>query len=83
MASYVKHVECLQCSNSRSFVHHTETSQRLISQVEARRLHRRAVLSCSRCASTSLILAWTDALPDGPAGVTPRRRTRRARPTAA
>ena len=83
MASYVKQVECLQCSNSRGFVHHTETNQRLISQVEASRLHRQAALSCGRCGCTSLILAWADAIADAPAGATPRRRARRDRPTAA
>ena len=80
MGRYERQVECLSCSNCRSFVHLTETSQRLISPVEAALLYRQAVLTCGRCGSTSLILTWTDAMPYAPTGLKSRRRSRLASP---
>jgi hypothetical protein len=75
MANYVQQVDCPQSSNHRSFVHHTEASQRRISQGEVRRLDRKAVNTCDRRGSASLILRWSDAVPFASTG--PARRARR------
>ncbi|MDB5058389.1 MAG: hypothetical protein JWO59_1861 [Chloroflexi bacterium] len=72
MANYVQQVECLQCFNYRSFVHHTEASQRRISQGEVRRLDRKAVITCDRCGTASLILGWSDAVLFASAGLARR-----------
>jgi hypothetical protein len=77
MTIYIRQIECLNCSNYRGFVHHTEAGQRLISQEEVRDLYRRAVLTCGRCGSASLILGWTDPVPYLPPDTVLRRRRRR------
>jgi hypothetical protein len=62
MASFARQLECLKCSQTRSFVHHTETSQRLISQAEALALPRDAIVTCGRCGSATVHCGWGDAL---------------------
>jgi hypothetical protein len=74
MASYTRQLECLNCSQTRSFVYHTETAQRLLSQAEAAKLPRGARLTCGRCGSTSVLVSWGDAAPYALHGRTPRRR---------
>jgi hypothetical protein len=74
MAIYTRQLECLNCSQTRSFVHHTETAQRLISQTEALALPRKAVLTCGRCGSASVLSGWGDGLPYATRGRLPRRR---------
>jgi hypothetical protein len=83
MAIYVQQIECLHCSNCRSFIQHTDGGQRRISQEDARLLGRRATLSCGRCGSTSLILGWTDYFAHLPTNPAPRRRRRRGAMAAA
>jgi len=76
MAAYVEQLECLQCSQSRSFILHGEREQRILAQAEAARVAGRAALTCARCGSGSLIHSWTDAMPYAVAGTAPRRRPR-------
>jgi hypothetical protein len=80
---YERQIECLSCSNSRGFVHHTETSSVPVSQAEALNLPSRAVLTCGRCGSTSLIRSWGDATPYATKGYVGRRRRRTAAQVAA
>ena len=61
--AYVEQLECLQCSQSRSFVLHGLHGQRMLGQAEAARLSRSAVLTCARCGSSSLIRGWADGAP--------------------
>lgn len=77
MVMYARQVECLSCSNSRNFVHHDETSSRLISQAEVAALPKDAMLSCGRCGSFSLISCWGDAVPYATTGYVGRRRRRK------
>jgi hypothetical protein len=63
MASLGRHLECLNCGQSRSFVHHTERAQRRVSQAEALALPRQAVVTCGRCGSASVLYGWGDGLP--------------------
>ncbi|HXT37955.1 MAG TPA: hypothetical protein VN837_20460 [Chloroflexota bacterium] len=58
MRGFTRRVECVHCANSRSFIQHGETSQRLIGQDEAGTLSHTAVLSCGRCGSFSLLSWW-------------------------
>ncbi len=74
MANYTRQLECLNCSQSRSFVHHTETAQHLLSQVEAAKLPRGARITCGRCGSTSVLCSWGEAAPYASIGRVPRRR---------
>ncbi len=77
MPAYIRQVECLACSNSRSFVHHQEGGQSMLSQLEACNLPRGAVITCGRCGSSSLVRAWGDATPYATTGYVARRRRRR------
>jgi hypothetical protein len=80
MTGYVEQLECLHCSQSRSFVLHGDREQRVLGQVEAARIARQTrhgVLTCARCGSSSLIRCWADALPYASTGI-PRRRRRTA-----
>ena len=74
MASFTRQLECLNCSQTRSFVHHTETTQRLLSQAEALALPRNAMVTCGRCGSASVLYGWGDALPYATRGRLPRRK---------
>jgi hypothetical protein len=74
MASVTRQLECLNCSQTRSFVHHTETSQRLLSQAEALALPRDAVVTCGRCGSASVLYGWGNAMPYATRGHAPGRR---------
>jgi hypothetical protein len=74
MASFTRQLECLNCSQTRSFVHHTDTAQRRISQAEALTLPRHAVVTCGRCGSASVLYGWGDSLPYATRGRLPRRR---------
>ncbi len=76
MGAFVRQLECLNCSQSRSFVLHDDREQRTIGQAEAASIARRGVLTCGRCGSSSLILSWTDAVPYATTGRTPRPRRR-------
>ena len=82
MGSYREQLECLQCSQSRSFVLHGEREQRIVAQEDAIRVARRGVLICGRCGRSSLIRSWTDDLPSTTTGRT-RRRKARIRPDRA
>lgn len=83
MPAYVRQLECLSCSNSRSFVHHTEATQQMISQAEAILLAKTEVITCGRCGSTSLVRCWGDATPYATTGYVGRRRRRRSAAAAA
>lgn len=76
MGAYARQLECLNCSQSRSFVLHDDREQRTIDQAEAANIAKRAVLTCGRCGSSSLILSWTDAMPYATTGRIPRQRRR-------
>ena len=77
MAAYVRQLECLPCSQNRSFVLHTEAGPRLLSQADLQGLDRSVVLTCARCGGTSLLSSWTDAAPYATWGSVRRRRARR------
>jgi hypothetical protein len=82
MRGYTEQLECLHCSHSRSFVLHGDREQRILGQTEAVRIAkqtRRAVLTCARCGSSSLVRCWADAMPYATAGI-PRRRRKSALP---
>ena len=83
MPAYVRQLECLSCSNSRTFVHHTEAGQTILSQVEAGALPKSAVVTCGRCGSSSLVCCWGDATPYATTGYVGRRRRRRSATAAA
>ena len=74
MAIYTRQLECLNCSHTRSFVHHTEMSQRMLSQAEALRLPRNATVTCGRCGSANVLRSWGDSAPYASHGLVPRRR---------
>lgn len=76
MASYSLQLECLACSNRRTFVHHSDAGQRMLNQTELTGLPRNAPMTCGRCGSTSLIRSWADATPFATAAYTGRRRRR-------
>lgn len=74
----IRQVECLHCSNSRSFVMHNEATQRLISQADLHVWPVGARFTCARCGSASLINSWSDGMPYAPermrpSGQVPRR----------
>jgi hypothetical protein len=77
MASLIRQLECLHCSQNRHFVVHTETAQRVLTQAELRDLPRGARLTCARCGSSSLISVWSDGSPYAAPSSVPRRRRRR------
>ena len=77
MGAYVEQLECLNCSQSRSFVLHGDREQRILGQAEAARaarVARRGALTCARCGGSNLIRSWGDAVPYATTGVTRRRR---------
>jgi hypothetical protein len=74
MAMFTRQLECLNCSHARSFVHHTETTQHLLSQAEALTLPRGATVTCGRCGSASVLCSWRDGAPYATRGLAPRRR---------
>jgi hypothetical protein len=76
--AYIRQLECLSCSNSRSFVLHDDTTQRMISQAEVAVLPRNAMITCGRCGSSSLVRCWGDATPYATTGYVGRRRRRRS-----
>ena len=79
MGAYIEQLECLNCSQSRSFVLHGDREQRVLGQAEAAREAKQGgrALTCARCGSGSLIRGWTDAMPFASSGK-PRRRRRTA-----
>jgi hypothetical protein len=83
MAGYTRLLECLSCSNNRSFVRHGETEQQMLSQAEAAALPRGTFITCGRCGSSSLITVWGDAIPYATTGYVGRRRRRRSSKNAA
>ncbi len=74
MAAYVEQLECLNCSQSRSFVLHGDREQRLVGQAEAVGITKRSVLTCARCGGRNLIRGWTDAVPYATSGRPLRKR---------
>jgi hypothetical protein len=74
MAVFTRQLECLNCSHTRSFVHHTETSQRMLTQAESLRLPRGATVTCGRCGSASVLQGWGDDAPYASRGFVPRQR---------
>jgi hypothetical protein len=77
VGGYTRQLECMSCSNSRGFMHYTETSSMPLSQGEALAMPPRSVIACARCGSTSLIRSWGDGIPYATAGYVGRRRRRR------
>jgi hypothetical protein len=76
MEPQTRQLECLSCSNIRTFVHVADDSTRQIGQAEAVALPWGATIKCARCGSTSLIHGWNDAIPDA----SPDELRRRGRP---
>jgi hypothetical protein len=76
MIGYREQLECLNCSQSQRFVLYGDREQRILDQAEALSVGKRAVLTCARCGSRSLISGWTDTAPYAPPGTTTRRRRR-------
>jgi hypothetical protein len=77
MGAYVEQLECLNCSQSRSFVLHGDREQRILGRTEAACLSRgirRGLLLCARCGSSSLIRGWGDATPYATVRMPRRRR---------
>ncbi len=81
MGSYMRQIECLNCSNCRAFVYHTDTSSMPVTQAQALTLPPGPMLTCGRCGSTSLIRTWGDATPYATRGYVGRRRRRRSADT--
>ena len=79
MAGYTRQLECLSCSNNRSFLWHSETGQQVLSQAETVALPRGSYLTCGRCGSTSLLAVWGDAIPYATTGYVGRRRRRKSK----
>lgn len=73
MGAYVAQLECLNCSQSRSFVLHGEREQRIVGQTEAVLATGRQVLTCARCGSRNLIRGWGDSVPYATSGIVRRR----------
>jgi len=63
MSSMTRQLECLSCSNTRTFVHHTTAGEHRVDQATVTALPRRAVLTCGRCGSVSLVAGWGDSFP--------------------
>lgn len=63
MRRFTRQVECPQCANSRVFVQHGDTSQRLIGRDTVGVLSGSATLSCGCCGSFNLVTYWVDAAP--------------------
>jgi hypothetical protein len=74
MGAYVEQLECLNCSQSRSFMLHGDREQRLVGQAEAVALGKRGVLTCARCGGRNLIRGWTDSVPFAVIGRPTRKR---------
>jgi hypothetical protein len=74
MGAYVEQLECLNCSQSRSFMLHGDREQRLIGQAEAVAIRKRGVLTCARCGGRNLIRGWTDSVPFATIGRPVRKR---------
>jgi hypothetical protein len=74
MSSLIRQLECLNCSNKRNFMQHTAAGEHGITQAEAAALPGRAILTCGRCGSPSLVMGWDDAFPyRAPETIFPRR----------
>jgi hypothetical protein len=78
MGAYVELLECLHCSQSRSFVLHGDLERRIVGQAETVWEARRGVLTYARCGS-SLIRGLGDAVPHATTGGTRRRSSQRAK----
>lgn len=63
MSYLIRKLECLNCSNDRSFIFHTVAGERRITQLEAAALTGRLGISCGRCGGTSVIAGWGDSFP--------------------
>ena len=77
MSLYAQQIECLSCSNSRTFLHHKDSTSAPVGQMEALDLPRGSVLTCGRCGSTSLLRVWCDGIPYAATGYQGRKRVRR------
>ena len=77
MAPEIRQLECLHCSHNRSFMVHTGTAQRLLTQADLRDLPRGVHLTCGRCGSASHISVWSEGTPYATPGIVPRRGRRR------
>ena len=75
MSYLIRKLECLNCSNDRSFIFHTVAGERRITQMEAAALTGRLGICCGRCGGTSVIAGWGDSFPyRAPETIVPRRR---------
>ena len=75
MSCLIRKLECLNCSNDRSFVFHTLAGEHRITQLEAAALAGCTGISCGRCGGTSVIAGWGDSFPyRAPETILPRRR---------
>jgi hypothetical protein len=63
MGDLVQQLECLSCSNKRSFVQQTPAGPRNLSQAEVAVLPIHSKVTCARCGGTSLVVCWGDAFP--------------------
>jgi len=75
MSNLIRNLECLNCSNDRSFIFHTLAGEHHFTQLEAAALPGRMTISCGRCGGTSVIAGWGDSFPyRAPETILPRRR---------
>ena len=83
MGDLVRQLECLSCSNKRSFLQQTPAGPRNISQTEVAALPKHAVVACGRCGGTNLIVCWDDGYPYRAPDTIQRRRRRSVVPAGA
>jgi cytochrome c553 len=81
LVDFTQQLQCLHCSNTRSFLHQTSDGTHQVDQREAQQLHRTAVVTCGRCGGASLVHTWDDAIPYADPLVRRRRRSRERRVT--
>jgi len=63
MGDLVRQLECLSCSNKRSFVLRTATGSCTLNQAEVARIPTKVGIACGRCGGTNLIVCWDDGFP--------------------
>jgi hypothetical protein len=64
MLPLTRQLECLSCSNTRTFIHMMDGISRQLDQAAIAALPQGAAVACARCGSTSLIYGWHDAIRD-------------------
>jgi hypothetical protein len=63
MGDLVRQLECLSCSNKRSFVRQTAAGPCNLNQADVARLPNQVGIACGRCGGTNLIVCWDDGFP--------------------